>query len=344
MRTHEEPAVVIALDAAGGDHGPAAVVEGAVLALREDRRRFRVVLVGDEPVVRRELRRHAAGGLAIAVIHAPERVEMDETGASAFRRKRRSSVATGVGMLKEGSAHAFVSPGNTGALVAAALLGLGRLPGVSRPAIATVVPGISGGCVLLDVGANSDCKPAHLLQFASMGAVYAQRMLGIGAPRIGLLNIGEEAAKGNELAQASHALLAGSPLRFVGNVEGRDVFRGVADVVVCDGFTGNILLKFVESTLEMLVGRVKREVLRDARSRLGAFLLAPALERVRAAMDHAEVGGAPLLGVDGVCIVAHGSSSAKAIKNAVSLAERFVRLRINDDVRMDLERRHADSR
>jgi glycerol-3-phosphate acyltransferase PlsX len=198
--------------------------------------------------------------------------------------------------------------------------------------------------VLLDVGANADCKPQHLVQFGAMGSVYARRMLGIESPRVALLNIGEEPNRGSELAQSGHALLARSDLRFVGNVEGRDVFRGAADVVVCDGFTGNIVLKFVESVLDMIMGHVRREVLRDARSRLGAFLLTPALDRLREKLDHAEVGGAPLLGVGGVCIIAHGSSSPKAIKNAVKVADRFVRLRINEDIRLDLERRHAEFR
>jgi glycerol-3-phosphate acyltransferase PlsX len=343
MRSPGKPDLTIAVDAAGGDHAPGVVVEGAVAALREERdARFSVALVGEEAAIRRELRRLPAGGLALRIVDAPERVEMSDAAAAAVRRKRNSSIAAGIAMLAEGSADAFVSAGHTGAVVAASLLRLGRLPGVLRPAIATVVPGFEGACVLLDVGANAECKPQHLAQFAALGAVYARRMLGVESPRIALLNMGEEPNRGNEIAQGGHALLAHSPLNFVGNVEGRDVFRGVADVVVCDGFTGNIVLKFAESVLGMVADHVRREVLRDARSRLGAFLLTPALERLRARLDAAEVGGAPLLGVDGVCIIAHGSSSAKAIKNAVKVAARFVRLRINQDIRLDLERRHAE--
>lgn len=345
MRSPEEPSLTIAVDAMGGDHAPGVVVEGAVEALREERgRRLSVALVGDEGEIRRELRRLPAGGLALTIVNAPERVEMSDEAAAAVRRKRNSSIATGIAMVSEGSADAFVSAGHTGAVVTTSLLRLGRLPGVARPAIATVVPGIDGACVLLDVGANSECKPQHLYQFAVLGAVYARRMLGVESPRIALLNIGEEPNRGNEMAQASHALLASSSLRFVGNVEGRDVVRGAADVVVCDGFTGNIVLKFAESVLDTIAGHVRREVLRDVRSRLGAFLLTPALGRLRARLDSAEIGGAPLLGVNGVCIIAHGSSSAKAIKNAVRVAERFVRLRVNEDIRLDLERRHAEFR
>lgn len=344
MRGPGESVTTIAVDAMGGDRSPAVVVDGVVQALRCERRgRLRAALIGDEDAIRRELRRLPAGGLPLTVVNAPERVEMSDTAAGAFRRKRHSSIAAGVGMVKEGAADAFVSAGHTGAVVTTALLGLGRLPGVARPAIATVVPGIEGASVLLDVGANADCKPQHLVQFAAMGSVYARRMLGVESPRVALLNIGEEPNRGSELAQASHELLVRSPLRFVGNVEGRDVFRGAADVVVCDGFTGNIVLKFVESMLDMIRAHVRREILRDARSRLGAFLLTPALGRLREKLDYAEVGGAPLLGVEGVCIIAHGSSSPKAIKNAVKVADRFVRLGVNEDIRIDLERRHAES-
>jgi len=345
MRSPEPPALTIAVDAMGGDHAPGVVVEGAVEALREESgRRFSIALVGDEGAIRRELRRLPAGGLALTIVNAPERVEMSEPAVSAVRRKRHSSIATAMTMVSEGSADAFVSAGHTGAVVTTALVKLGRLRGVARPAIATVVPGTEGSCVLLDVGANAECKPHHLYQFAVLGSVYARRMLRVDSPRIALLNIGEEPNRGNDLAQAGHAMLAGSSLRFVGNVEGRDVFRGAADVVVCDGFTGNVVLKFAESVLGTVAGHVRREILRDVRSRLGAFLLAPALGRLRARLDAAEVGGAPLLGVDGACIIAHGSSSAKAIKNAIKVAERFVRLGVNDDIRIDLERRHAEFR
>jgi glycerol-3-phosphate acyltransferase PlsX len=215
--------------------------------------------------------------------------------------------------------------------VAACQLRLRPLKAVDRPAIATWVPTRSGGCVLLDVGANSECKPYHMVQFAAMGAVYAEHILGRKEPRVGLLNIGEEASKGNELAQATYPLLAQqSGFQFVGNVEGRDIFRGAADVVVCDGFTGNVVLKFSESVVELLTMILRQEIHHDLRSKAGGFLLRPAFRRFRRQLDYAEYGGAPLLGINGVCIIAHGSSSPKAIKNAIRVAAEFVDHRIND--------------
>jgi len=328
-------AFTIAVDAMGGDRAPGVVIEG-VLAYAREGGRGRLLLVGDERLIREELARLGAARGDYPIVHAPESVGMGEAAAASVRRKPNSSIAVCARLVKDGEADAVVSAGNTGAAVAACQLRLRPLPSVDRPAIATYVPTEKGGCVLLDVGANSDCKPIHLLQFAVMGSVYARTVLGKREPRVGLLNIGEESSKGNELMLAAHQLLSESPIAFVGNVEGRDIFGGAADVVVCDGFTGNVVLKFSESVVELLTTRLRREILRDMRSKLGGWMLRPAFKRFRREVDHAEYGGAPLLGVNGVCIIAHGSSSPKAIKNAIRVAGELVDHHLNELIVADL--------
>jgi glycerol-3-phosphate acyltransferase PlsX len=325
----------IAVDAMGGDLGSSVIVAGAVQAARELKGAAEVILFGDGTLLEAELGKLNAKGLALSIVHAPESVGMDEP-AVAFRRKRNSSIAVATRMQKEGKADAFVSAGNTGVVVAASLLSLGRLSGVDRPAIATVVPNEFGGCVMLDVGANSECKPVNLVHFGIMGSIYARNFLNRSEPRVGLLNIGEEETKGNELAIEAHKLLSESPLKFIGNVEGRDVFRGRADVVVCDGFTGNILLKFMESVIDLLAGSIREQVAEAFRNKVGALLMKPAFRKLERMLDYAEYGGAPLLGVNGVCIIGHGSSSSKAVKNAVKVAVRFVETRVNDIIRAEL--------
>ena len=319
----------------GGDHGPSVVVEGAVRASKELNGTAEVFLFGDETVISKELLKFDTHGLNLTVVNAPEQIGMDEP-AMAFRKKKNSSIAVATRMQKEKLTDAFVSAGNTGVVVAASLLNLGRLSGVARPAIATVVPNEFGGCLMLDVGANSECKPIHLVQFGIMGSIYARHFLGRSEPRVGLLNIGEEETKGNDLAVEAHRLLSESPLKFVGNVEGRDVFRGRADVVLCDGFTGNILLKFMESVIDLLTGSVKEQVSEAFRIKVGAFLMKPAFKKLERMLDYAEYGGAPLLGIDGVCIIGHGSSSAKAVKNAIRVAVRFVETKVNDRIQEEL--------
>ncbi|MCX5800390.1 MAG: phosphate acyltransferase PlsX [Candidatus Eisenbacteria bacterium] len=326
----------IALDAMGGDHGPSVVVKGAVQALRELNGAAQVLLFGDEPVIRGELLKFETDGLPLTIVHAPEQIGMDEP-AMAFRKKKNSSIAVATRMQREKETDAFVSAGNTGVVVAASLLNLGRLSGVARPAIATVVPNEFGGCLMLDVGANSECKPVNLVQFGIMGSIYAKHFLNRPEPRVGLLNIGEEGTKGNDLAVEAYKLLSESPLKFVGNVEGRDVFRGRADVVLCDGFTGNILLKFMESVIDLLAGSIREQVSAAFRAKVGAFLMKPTFRKLEKMLDYAEYGGAPLLGIDGVCIIGHGSSSAKAVKNAVKVAVRFVERRVNDRIQEELK-------
>jgi glycerol-3-phosphate acyltransferase PlsX len=279
--------------------------------------------VGDESRLTRLLPRESRPA-RLSVLHAPEAIGMEESPAAALRRKRGSSIAVGMGLQAQGLADAFVSAGNTGAVMAAALTTLGRIEGLSRPAIMVVFPTQADPCLVLDAGANAECKPHHLAQFALMGHVYAAEILGRARPRIGLLSIGEEAGKGNDLTVAAHGLLSESGLNFVGNVEGRDVLRGAVDVVVTDGFTGNVLLKFGESFADFLASEIRREVAADRRAALGARLMRPAFQRLQRRIDYAEYGGAPLLGVDGIVIICHGGSSEKAFRNAILVAGRAV--------------------
>jgi glycerol-3-phosphate acyltransferase PlsX len=260
---------------------------------------------------------------------------MHESPTMAVKTKRDSSIVVGSKALKEGEVEAFVSAGNTGAVMASSLMNLGRLKGISRPAIATLIPTLEGASILLDVGANVDCKPKHLLQFAMMGDVYARHIMGNTNPKIGLLSIGEEDGKGNALTSHAFKLLKASSLNFIGNVEGRDIVNGKVDVIVCDGFTGNVVLKFGESLAEMVLGFLKRELSKNISLRLGAYLAKPAFKKFKKLVDYSEYGGAPLLGVKGVCIICHGASSSKAVKNGIRVACEF----INHQVNMHIEER-----
>ena len=312
-------------------------VEGAVAAARE--LGSTVILVGNEVVLRDHLARHDVRGLAMTVRHAPEAVEMGENPMSALRKKKRSSIRIGLEMVKKGEAEAFVSAGNTGAVMATALVVLGPLPGVERPAIAVVVPTITHQAVLLDVGANVDCKPRHLVQFAIMGNVYARDILGQTRPRVGLLSIGEEESKGNELTrEAFKAMEEEHSLNFIGNVEGRDVFSGIADVVVCDGFIGNVALKISEGLVETIFSLLREELKKDLRARVGSFLLVPTFRRFKRRIDSSEYGGAPLLGVNGVCMISHGRSTGKAIRNAIRAAEGCVNIQVIAHIREGVAR------
>ncbi|MBM3451152.1 MAG: phosphate acyltransferase PlsX [Armatimonadetes bacterium] len=308
----------IAVDAMGGDHAPGEVVAGCVAAARD--LGIEIHLVGPEDRVRAEIRAHGGDRLSLRVAHAPEVIEMHESPAQALRRKRLNSISVGLELVRDGRADAFVSAGNTGAAMAAAVLTLGRIEGIDRPAIATALPTLNGRIMVLDAGANVDCKPKHLLQFALMGSAYVEHVLGVTAPRIGIISNGEEATKGNELVLHSAELLRASGLNFVGNIEGRDLFAGKADVAVCDGFVGNVILKFGEGIALGIFQLLRQELGRGLVTRLAAGLLRPRLRRILKRMDYAEYGGAPLLGVRGVCIISHGSSRAKAVRNAVAAA------------------------
>ncbi len=325
----------IAVDAMGGDHGPAVVVEGAVAAVREFG--ASVTLVGDKPAIEREVVRLNAQSLGLEICHASQVVGMGESPSHALRRKRDSSLRVAAELVRDGKAAAFISAGNTGAAMAIAMFVIGVLPGVDRPAIAAVLPNLRKFTILLDAGANVDPKPWHLLQFAVMGHVYARDILGLDSPRVGLLSVGEEVGKGTELTREAYEQLKESSLNFVGNVEGRDIYNGRCDVVVTDGFTGNVALKISESLAEMLGDMIKEELTRDARSKLGAALAMPAFERFRRRIDYTEMGGAPLLGIDGAAIICHGASPVKAIKNAVRVAREWAQAGLNEHIKAALE-------
>jgi glycerol-3-phosphate acyltransferase PlsX len=336
--------VCIALDAMGGDHAPAEVVKGAVLAAAEYA--VEIILVGQEDVVRRELA--AAGGMPrnISVFDAREIVTMEDTALAPLRRKRNSSVRVCANLVAEGKAKAFVSAGNTGATWTSARAVMGMIEGVSRPALATVLPSLKGHTLLLDVGANVDAKPNHLREFAVMGHFYAQMLFDIDAPRVGLLSIGEEEGKGNELTKETYRVLKETGLNFIGNAEGRDVFNGNADVVVCDGFIGNVVLKASEALGEFVSTTLRQEMTKTLPRKIGGLLAKSAFDGLKKRMDYSEYGGAPLLGVKGGCIVCHGRSNAKAIKNAIRVARNFAISRIDEKIRTqvnDLHKREHDS-
>lgn len=298
----------------GTDRHPAVEVAGVVAALEELPDSFQVVLVGDGPRIRQELKQlgRAEGG-RLSIVHAPQRIDPHEAPAAAVRRKPDSSIVVGINLQREGEADAFVSAGSTGAVMAASLLMLRPLPGIDRPAVAAMVPTATGPMVIVDSGANVDSKPDNLVQFAGLGAVYARDVLGREAPRVGLLNIGEEPEKGNELAVEVHRRLAASDLNFVGNVEGRAIIEGACDVLVTDGFVGNVLLKFYEGVAAFVLGLLRRDP-------VGGGPSSPR-DRVERILDYAEYGGAPLLGVNGISIICHGDSPPRAITNALKAAE-----------------------
>lgn len=310
----------IALDAMGTDLAPGPEVEGALLALRDaDADGVEIVLVGDESVIRAELARHDEVPDTLQVRHAPDRVTADDAPASVIRRKPDSSIVVGLRMQKEGEADAFVSAGSTGAVMASSLFTLRPLPGVERPPVGAILPTARGLSLLLDAGANIGCKPQHLVQFAHLGSVYAKDAMGREDPKVGLLNIGEEPGKGDELSIETHQLLSREAgINFVGNIEGRDIVRGDCDVVVCDGFVGNVLLKFYESVAGYIVDLLRKELEAAGDTSLD-------LEHVFRVLDYTEYGGAPLLGLGGVSIICHGESPPKAIRNALAVAARAVR-------------------
>jgi glycerol-3-phosphate acyltransferase PlsX len=327
----------IAVDAMGGDHAPQSEVEGALLAAREHG--VRVLLVGQEDVLRAELARHKTDGLPIEVLAASQVIAMGENPIRALRQKRDSSLHVAARSAQEGRADGVVTAGNTGAAMAIVKTTLGMLPGVDRPALASVFPTKRGTpSVLLDVGANVDCKPQHLQQFAIMGEVYYRVMFGEPRPRVGLLSIGEEASKGNEVVRETHRRLKESSLSFdfVGNVEGRDVYTGDVHVVVCDGFIGNVALKISEGLVDALVFMLKEALGSTLSAKVGSLLSRQAYENFKKRVDYTESGGVPLLGVKGVCVICHGRSNANAIKNAIRVAADFSSRGINEKIEREL--------
>jgi len=321
----------IAVDAMGGDKAPQSVVEGAVMAAREFG--HDIVLVGDNELIQKELFKKSSRRLRnISVCHASEVIGMDEPAAVSVRRKRDSSITVGTQLLKDQKADGFVSAGNTGAVVCAVTLKLGLLSGVHRPGIAIIYPTLKDLCVLIDAGANIDPKPEHLLQYAIMGDILQRYIYSKREVKIGLLSVGEEATKGTDFIKETHRLINSSTLKFLGNVEGGDIYTGDYDVVVCDGFVGNVVLKVSESLAQTLPIFLKRKLKEGLVTRIGALLSLPAFRALKKEIDYSETGGAPLLGINGVCIIGHGRSSPKAIKNAIRSAAGFVSHQINQHI------------
>ncbi len=311
----------LALDAMGGDYAPMTNIDGALEAVHayDD---LSVVLVGDEKAIMSGLEERNCSDQRISVKHASQVVDMDESPLAVLRRKKDSSIRVAINLVKEGDADAMVSAGNSGVVMATALYVLGKLPGVERPAIATIMPSLRDHFILLDAGANVDCKPLHLYQFAIMGEAYARFIFNIEQPKVGLLGIGAEDAKGNELTKEAFKLIKGAHVNFTGNIEGQDIFSGEADVVVCDGFVGNIALKVSEGLAETISTMLKREIVEKASAsgKVGSLFFKDAFKSFKKKMDYSEYGGAPLLGISRPCIISHGRSSSKAIKNAIRVA------------------------
>jgi glycerol-3-phosphate acyltransferase PlsX len=328
-------ATVIAVDAMGSDGAPRPEVEGAILAARHYD--VEVLLVGREHLLHSELQQHRHLDLPVHVIPASEVIGMHEKPVEAVRAKRDSSMRVGLRLVREGRAAGFVSAGNTGAAMAAAILTLRTLPGVDRPALATIFPTAAGTpCIMLDVGANVDCKPIHLEQFAVMGEAYYRTLFGVARPRVGILSVGEEETKGNELTLEAHKLMKQLSLNFVGNVEGRDLYNGNVDVIVCDGFIGNVALKVSEGLVQTIRAMIRQSMRVTFTRQIGALLARKAFEDFKKRLDYSEYGGAPLLGVRGVCIVGHGSSNSKAIKNAIRVAAETTQGGINEIIEQEI--------
>jgi glycerol-3-phosphate acyltransferase PlsX len=327
--------ITIAVDAMGGDHAPRPEVEGAIVAAREFG--VRILLVGLAPELKRELAKHSHRGLPIEIVPASEIISMEDSPSQAFRKKKDSSAHVATKLVRGGQADGMISAGNTGAVMAVARFGLGTLSSVDRPALAAPFPTARGGTsVLLDAGANVDSKPAHLVQFAVMGEIYYRAIFGTRRPKVALLSIGEEEMKGNELTREVHSRLKQSTLNFVGNVEGREIFGGDVDVIVCDGFIGNIALKISEGVAQHIVTLLKDALQSTLSSQVGYVLSRKAYKSFRKKIDYSEYGGAPLLGVRGVTVIGHGSSNAHAIKNAIRVATELVRGGVNERIEQEL--------
>lgn len=329
-------AIKIALDAMGGDFAPEAEVEGGVAACREYG--IELVLVGDEKRITEELKKHPAAGLPISILHSDQVVTMKDAPSMVIRRKRNSSIWKATELVQEGKASAVVSAGNTGACMAAAIFILNPLKGIDRPAIAAIFPTLKEPMIMVDVGANVDCKPKHLFQFAVMGDVYARRIFGLQKPKVALLSNGEEDTKGNDLTKETFKLLRASLPNFTGNIEGKDIFKGEVDVIVCDGFVGNVVLKISEGLSDAMFKLLRAEISQASfLQKLGYPLLKPSFARFKKRVDYSEYGGAPLLGVNGICMICHGRSTAKAIKNAIGRAKNLVEQEVNAYIQREIE-------
>jgi len=334
-------AMKVAVDAMGGDNAPAIEVEGAVAACREFG--IPITLVGDRSRLEEELAKHNCTGLDIDILHATEVVGMHDSASDAVRRKKNSSVRLAFDLVKDGKACAALSAGNSGATMAAGMFVLKRIKGIDRPAIAQVFPTLKGKTLVLDIGGTVDCKPIHLAQFAIMGEVYVRYVMGIANPVVGLLSNGEEDSKGNELTRDTNALLRKTSLNYAGYIEGRDIFKGHIDVVVCDGFVGNVVLKLSEGLADAAGRMLKQEILKSWISKLGYLFVRGAFSRFKKIVDYAEYGGAPLLGINGVGMICHGGSNVKAIKNAIRFAHNYAKSGVAEHVAEKLTENHIES-
>ena len=327
----------IAIDAMGGDYAPEAIIHGGVEAAKSGKGEYEVVFVGDESIISSILSRHfRIQEYPISIIHASQKIEMSESPTAALKKKPDASIVVAMELHKQGKVDAVVTAGHTGASMASAFFRLGRIKGVRRPAIGSLIPHGQGVTLLIDVGANLECKPIHLLQFGVMGDIYMKNVYHITEPRIGLLNIGEEATKGSKIHKEGNKILTESNLNFVGNVEGRDIMSGLVDVIVCEGFVGNVVLKFAESFNGVYSKTLKRKIGKKVFSNIGAFFLKPTFKRLRRIYDYEEYGGAPLLGINGTCMICHGSSTPKAIMHAVIEASYMIKKRVNEKISQEL--------
>ncbi len=333
----------IALDAMGGDCGSAVLIDGAIQAI-EQYAKIEVVLIGHEDLLREELaRRGKATEPRLSIVHASQAVSMEEEAVESVRRKKDSTIMVGFDLVKKGQAEAMVSAGHSGATMTAAILQLGRLKGISRPSIASFFPTLKEPVLVTDIGGNVDCRPQHLYQFAVMASFCCQLLMNRPAPRVGLLNIGEEPGKGNAAVKEAYDLIKASSLNFIGNVEGRDVYGGDVDVVVCDGFVGNIALKVSEGLAEAMQQMLKAEIKKSWRASLASLFIRPAFDSFRKRVDYAEYGGAPLLGINGTGIICHGTSSAIAIRNAIKEAAKMVEGHVNKAITGHLQQEAGQS-
>ena len=318
----------VAIDAMGGDHAPEAIVKGAVLAAKE-LNQDEMILIGAQELIERELVKHHWSRSNVTIVHTPHAVQMHESPAKVLRAKRDTSISVAVNLMKDGKCDAVVTAGNTGAAMAISMLKLKKLEGVERPALASIHPTLNDVSILIDAGGNVDCKPIHLVQFAIMGEIYARFVLGKDRPRVGLLSNGTEESKGNELTKRAHAILKQSGVNYIGYVEGRDIYSGTSDVIVCDGFTGNVALKSSEGIAESFIAMLKAEISKSLWARIGYFFMRRAQEHIKRRVDYSEYGGVPLLGINGTCFICHGHSSPKAIASAIRAASEYVRRDIN---------------
>jgi glycerol-3-phosphate acyltransferase PlsX len=325
--------IKIAVDGMGSDNSPRSEVEGAIQAARDYG--VHVILVGKESVLSPLLKAQCRGA-SVELKHASEVIAMDEQPTAALRKKRDSSIRIAADLVRQGIASGLVSAGNTGAVMAISKMVIGAVPGVDRPALAAVLPTLKGHAVLLDVGANIACKPHHLVQFAIMGHLFSKKIVGVSSPRVGLMSVGEEESKGNDLTKEVHKALKEIRLNFIGNVEGRDIYNGRADVIVCDGFTGNVALKTSEGLIEAVLLLLKEELSSNLQAMMGALLSQQSFKRLKKRLDYAEYGGAPLLGLRGVSIICHGRSSSNAIKNAIRVAKEFAENQVNEKLEAEL--------